>query len=92
MSRPLNTDIAQGSQSWDAPLRDNLKQLYKTPMPLPNGQFELADGSTEGSAYTSSGDLPTASNYEGCVATVNNSGTWEMWFSDGTSWVQVTTS
>ncbi len=92
MSRPLNSDIVQGQQSWDADLRDSLRGLYKTPFPVPNGTYVLADGSTEGSAYTSSAGLPAANQNEGCLASVNNAGTWELWFSDGTTWVQVQTT
>jgi hypothetical protein len=89
MSRPLNKDIPQGLQSWDAELRDDLKQFYKTPLPLPNGTFELASGSTEGTAYTDVGDLPAAGSYDGCIAVVNDGGNWIPYFSDGTTWWQL---
>lgn len=89
MSRPINKDIPQGMQSWDAELRDDLRQLYKTPVPLPNGEYLLASGSTEGSAYTSVGSLPSASSYDGCLAAVDDGGDWTPYFSNGTAWVQI---
>lgn len=90
MSRPLNKDIVQGKESWDSDLRDDLKQLYKTPVPLPNGTYELADGSTEGSPYTGSGDLPSANQHDGCVAAIDHTTRgWVPFFSDGTSWKEL---
>lgn len=92
MTRPLNNDIVQGQQSWDGDLRDNLKSLFKTPLPVPNGEYELSNGSTEGSAYTSSAGLPSATLFDGCLAAVNQSGTWSLWTSNGTSWRRLVSS
>lgn len=86
MSRPLNKDIIQGKQSWDADVRDNQRTLFKTPLPLPNGTYKLASGSTEGSPYSSSGALPPANAHDGCLAAVNESGTWRLYESNGTNW------
>lgn len=91
MSRPLNKDIQQGQQSWDADLRDDLRQLYKTPVPFPNGTYQLASGATEGTAYTSFGSLPSAGSYEGCVAAVDD-GNWTPYYSDGTAWRRLVVS
>ena len=89
MTRPLNNDPKQGLQSWDADLRDDLRQLYRTPYPVPNGQFLLQDGTTEGIAYTSVGALPSAGQHDGCIAAVEISNVWYLYFSNGTSWQRV---
>lgn len=83
MARPERQDIGSSLESWDEPTDQNFQNLMEIVTTLGNGQ--------EGSLYTDVGDLPNASSYEGCLAAVD-AGTWEIYFSDGTSWVRVGTT
>ena len=77
MTRP-NIDpstLVNGQEAWDAVLRDLLGGIVSNPFPP--------------AEYATPEDLPAASSFEGCVASVATPR--HLYFSDGTAWVDLTT-
>lgn len=75
MTRP-NLDPAvfvNGTEAWDALLRDFLSGITKTPYPVPE--------------YANAAALPAAASYQRCLATTADNN--KLWFSDGTIWKEV---
>lgn len=75
MTRPNidPTQIVSGIEGWDALLRDMLDAMLKKPIPVPQ--------------YPDFASLPTATSYDRCMATTVD--TNKLWFSDGSTWREV---
>ena len=69
MARPSPNAISSGLSSWDTDIGDNFDLIFETPLPL--------------ARYASVGALPTASDYEDCIAIVEGTG---LYYCDGSTW------
>lgn len=83
MSKPslsLNT-IQSTLKSWDADLNDNFDMIQDF---LSNAPFPPAEFANEGA-------LPTASNFDGCIAIATSTATGKktLFISNGTTWKEV---
>lgn len=74
--RPVRLTIASDQKSWDADVEANLRRFFDVALPLPE--------------YASTGDLPDADLYRGCLAVVgSSSGLSKLVVSDGTDWREI---
>ena len=71
MARPIRRTIASGIAAWDADADHNFSLLTDGPFPM-----LIADAT---------GDLPSASSYDDCLALVGTT-TVLMYLSNGTTW------
>ena len=77
MSRPIPATIVQGIEGWDADVENNFDLIFEGPIPVKQ--------------FTSVGALPTAANFDDCVAVVIEAGKKRQWYiSDGTNWISLT--
>ena len=81
MTKPTWTvqTINQGLENWDADIATNFADLktliFDNPIPL--------------ASYASAGALPTAGDYEDCLAIADDGSGLHLYLSDGSSWIKV---
>lgn len=74
--RPIRRTVASDVKSWDADVEANLRQSFDVALPLPE--------------YASTGELPDADLYRGCLAVVGSTaGLSKLVISDGTDWREI---
>lgn len=75
----FDPNAGANQQDWDAAYNDALSGLYggalpdQNPMPIPE----------------TTAALPAAANWQRCMIWWNDSGTWKLMASDGTTWQQI---
>ena len=75
-ARPTRRRIGSDQKSWDADTEANFRQMLDVALPLPE--------------FASTGDLPDADLYRGCMAAVgSSSGLSKLVISDGTDWREI---
>lgn len=72
MARPTRRTIASGIASFDADIDANFDYITGQPFPM----YWVA----------TTGELPTASSYDDCMALVGTSGSARLYYSNGSTW------